>query len=683
MNSSAWRPLAAALSLLGTVAAAQSHTAITRATLIDVKAGRAVPNQTVLIKDDRIDGVVTAEAIAQLGQSTRVIDGSKLFIIPGLFDAHVHYVDHENFGKLFIAHGVTFVRDMGGPTESILSTRDKLNKGELLGPEMICTGAIIDGNPPVWPFSEACDTPEEARAAVQKLKAAGVNQIKVYSKLKPDVYRAAVEEARKVGLKAVGHIPLSISPDEAAAAGQSSVEHLSQIDRLVAELVPDAEADKSLRGGMWAGFNAWDRMPKVDPAALDARLKPFAAAGMFQCPTLVVMAGIGRLSEPDADKDPRLAYVPTEFRSFWGGDQYKGFSRWAGQAVPHMQSMVRAMDKAGVPLMIGTDLANPYVFAGLSVHEEMQLFAKAGVEAASVLRSATIIPAEFMGVADRYGTIEKGKVASFVLLSANPLDDISNTLKIEGVFVRGKYYDRIALDNLLKDVRLQVVASLPKTSAIKLELPGEPIARGTYTAKFGKFDAGTEEFLITRAADGFRLIANNQPKGGFQKPTLVTMHYGPDWSFISATFKPLVESPTEATYTRIGKQIEARATKDGKPLPVQTVDAPDTFSLGSPIYAGEFMSLQAAKLEVGKTLEASAIGFGYPDWKLTTTTITITREPDTEVQRAGGKAKARFFKSVLNTPMGAFNGKTWTDERGVVLKSEVVMPFGTVTAELK
>lgn len=674
-----------ALTLAASTAAAQDRRVITNTTIIDVERAQAIKGQSILIDNGKIAAIATGGAAAVLPANSgtaETIDGSKLFIIPGLFDSHVHYVDPESFGKLMIAHGVTFVRDLGADTSTIISVRDRLNTGELLGPEMICTGAIIDGNPPVWPFSEACDTPEEARAAVQKLKAAGVDQIKVYSKLKPDVYRAAVDEAKKLGLKPVGHIPTSVTPDEAREAGQTSVEHLSQFDRIVADLVPD-ESDKNRGTAIWAGFSAWDRMPRVDQSQLAARLKPFADAKMHMVPTLVVMSGIGRLADPEALKDPRLDLVPMDLRSFWAGDQYKGFGSWAAKAVPNMQTMVLAMHKAGVPLMVGTDLANPNIFAGLSVHDEMQLWAKAGIPAADILRSATIIPAKFMGVSTRLGTIEKGKAATFVCLSANPLDDIGNTLKIESVFQRGKCFPRSELDSLIKQVRDQVSASKPTANSVKLELPGQEIVRGHYTAKFGAFDAGTEDFLITKAADGYRVMAHTQPKGGMQKPSIITLHYGPDWSFTSATYKELVQSPIEATYTRVGKQIEVKAKKGDKELPGQTLPLPESFVFSSPINSGDF-TVQAEKLEPGQTKETTAISFGYPDWKLTTTPQTITREEDGEVTRPdGSKLKARIHRFITKTPMGEFKGRSWSDDRGVILKSELVMPFGTVTAELK
>src|SRR5688572_21401895 len=175
----------AAAALFTTLAAAAEPPAppapvvIRNVTIIDVEAGKALPPADVFLSGDRITAI--GQPPAERPETT--IDGTGLFLIPGLFDAHVHYVSPESYGPLMIANGVTFVRDLGGFTDQMLELRRQLNTGEILGPRMICTGAIIDGESPVWPFSEECKTEEDARAAVRKLKAAGVDQIKVYSKL--------------------------------------------------------------------------------------------------------------------------------------------------------------------------------------------------------------------------------------------------------------------------------------------------------------------------------------------------------------------------------------------------------------------------------------------------------------------------------------------------------------------
>lgn len=656
---------------------------IRNVTIIDVEAGRALPPTDVYLSDGRITAIGQPPA----DEPAATIDGAGLFLIPGLFDAHVHYVHPETYGPLMIANGVTFVRDLGGFTEPTIALRDQLNRGEILGPRMICTGAIIDGKEPIWPFSEECATPEQAREAVRKLKDAGVDQIKVYSKLQPDVYRAAIDETHKLGLKAVGHIPMACTVDDAVAAGQDCVEHLSRFETIVTKLLPDA-ADTRARG-TWGELRAFAHLDRVDPDALRKHLEAVAAAGVVQCPTIVVLAGIGSMADGGAGGEganpaehPLLKYTPTDLRSFWETASYKNWAEQAAMVVAPMQRLTRGLHDAGATLMIGTDLANAYVFAGFSVHREMELWAEAGIPAPDILRAATITPARFCGVDADYGSVAPGKAASLVLLEANPLEDIRNCAKIREVFLDGRRFDRAALDALLAGVEKQVAdAASSAGTVVKLELPGEVVARGSFVAKFGPYDAGGEEFLITRTADGYHLMAHNKPSGGFQKPSVITIHAGPDFVIRSCEFKELTDPPTGATYTIEGNTFTATPTK-GQP---QTLEAPPGSMFTTVSYATDFFLLGAMALEPGQSTTFTTVGFGFaqPAWRMGTAEAELTRHDDVEIEHAGAKVTARRYTSVTKTPMGPFRGETFTDAQGVPLKSSLTMPFGTVTMERK
>lgn len=670
--------LAAAISAVAAprAAAPPASVVIRNVTIIDVEAGRALPPADVYLNGGRISAIGDPPA----ARPASVIDGAGLYLIPGLFDAHVHYVHPDTYGPLMVASGVTFVRDLGGFTEPMISLRDQLNSGEILGPRMICTGAIIDGQEPVWPFSEECTTPEQARDAVRKLKAAGVDQIKVYSKLQPEVYRAAVDEAHKAGLKTVGHIPLACTVEDAVAAKQDSVEHLSRFETIITRLLP-ADGDDRVRG-TFGEMRAFARLDQVDPAALRKELKTIADSGIVQCPTISVLAGIGSMAGDGAPADPLLKYTPTDLRSFWETGQYKNWAEQAAMMVAPMQQITRGLHDAGATLMVGTDLANAYIFAGFSVHREMGLWAEAGIPAADILRAATITPARFCGVDADYGTVKAGKAASVVLLEANPLEDIANCSKIREVFLDGRRFDRAALDGLLAKVEKHVAdGAAPQAAAVKLDLPGEVVARGSFAAKFGPYDAGGEDFLITKSADGYRLMAHNQPKGGFQKPSVITLHAGPDFMVRSCEFKELTKEPTIATYAVEGNTFTATPAK-GQP---QTLEAPAGAMFATVSYAGDFLILSAAALEPGQTKTFTTVGFGFaqPAWKLGTTDMDLTRHDDVEIDHAGAKVTARRYTSLIKTPMGAFKGETFTDAQNVPIKASLVMPFGTVTMERK
>lgn len=649
-------------------------------TVIDVERGEAIPGRAVVVDRGVISLVAEASSFVPDGRPR--INGDGLYLIPGLIDSHVHYISPETYGPLFLAHGVTLVREMGQSTSSVVALREQLARGTLVGPEMICAGAIVDGNPPVWPFSEVCRTPEEARAAVQRLKQAGVDFIKVYSRLRPEVYRAAVEEARALGLAAVGHVPGAVSMAEALDAGQGSNEHLMGFDRVVDGLAPRDDAQADDRAGVFGTMLAWTKLGTIDRAALRRELSRFRP--MTQTPTLVVMAGIGSIGEGDPDDDPRVLLVPEHIRAFWKSEMYSGgFSRIARTVLPHMREFVGELHRAGVPLLVGTDLGNPYVFAGSSVHDEMGHFAAAGIPAADVLRSATITPARFFGLDARLGSIAPGKAASMVLLGANPLESAANVSEIEGVFLRGRYHDRAALDELVEGVRRGIAAPAPKATS-ELRAEGETHARGTYALKFGQFDAGTEEFVLSRVADGHRFIAQSRPRGGGQRPFIVSASFTERGEFLEAEYRTLEGPELRVEYKRADGAISATAFGAEEAPQLQRLEMGPDAVAGLPAYAAELFTLRVLDLAPGESTTYRSIGFGFPSWRLSESDVAITREADAMFVRSDGvETLARRYTSTTRTEMGEFRFETWTNHAGIVLRTTITMPFGVLTAELK
>lgn len=369
-------------------------------------------------------------------------DEASLYAVPGLIDSHVHFAAPEVYGPLMLAHGVVLVRDLGAYTEHILMIREALESRELLGPEMVCTGAIIDGDPPFWPFSEACDTPEDGRAAVRKLHAAGVDYLKVYSLLKPEVYFAICDEAKKVGLDVVGHIPNAVTVEQAMTSGQRTAEHLMEVP-LGIHGQPRKRRGISADGD-WLGY------ADVDPAKIDAFCAELAASGLAQCPTMVVNLGMIAVAEGTGRTNPRSRFFSQDAIDRWEADGYRRWGAALKTTMPHRMDFLARLHRAGVPILAGTDVANPYVFPGASLHEELAVFVDAGISDADALATATTVPAEILGVDDRFGTIEPGKRASFFLTTINPLEDLAGALgAIEAVVFRGTVYDREGLAGLV------------------------------------------------------------------------------------------------------------------------------------------------------------------------------------------------------------------------------------------
>jgi imidazolonepropionase-like amidohydrolase len=424
--------------------------AITSVAIVDVEHGTVVPEQTVLVVGDRIEKVGQRSDVS-VPRDARRIDGRGLYLMPGLVDAHVHYYDPPVFGRLLIANGVVLVRDMGLPTDAILKLRDALNRGDILGPEMVATGAVIDGSPPLIPsVSVGVATPEEGRAAVVDHARAGVDMIKVYSSLDRDVFLAIVEEADRQGLKVVGHVPNSVPIDTAAAAGLRSSEHFFGFEKLVAALLGEPTAQGYT--GMGSDAPYLRRWREIPPATLQSTFRQLGASGLTVCPTVVTFKTGMRTKAFQTGTFEGSEYVSQRVLDVWK-------SQWAGQNdLPdfvwrNWAALVGELNRAGVPLMVGTDLTVPGILPGFSVHEEMAIWQKAGIPPADVLRGATLVPARFMGLGDRLGSVGEGKTASLVLIRANPLANVRNAGEIEGVFLRGRYFSRGDANQLLVEAR--------------------------------------------------------------------------------------------------------------------------------------------------------------------------------------------------------------------------------------
>jgi imidazolonepropionase-like amidohydrolase len=419
-------------------------------TIVDVETGSLVPDQTVMIVGDRIDKI-GAPARIEIPERTQTIDGHGLYLMPGLVDAHVHYYDAPGFGRLMIANGILLVRDMGMPNEYILNLRDGLNRGEMLGPEMIATGAILDGYPPLIPLiSLGIQTPEEGRANVIKQVEAGVDMIKVYSRLDRDVFLAILDEAKKYDLKVVAHLPESVYIEDAAEAGLGSSEHFNGFEKVIANLL--GEPVNLTFAGQASDAGYFQRLNEVNPEELQAVYQRIHASGMTICPTVVTFKTLKDIKPLLAGNFPQRKYISPAlidmWRSLWGQQSDLPDFIWKNWV-----QMVADMNACGISLMIGTDLMLPGIIPGYSVHEEMAIWQEAGIPPVDVLRSATLVPAQFMDLGDRLGSIRQGMTASMVLVRGNPLEDVRNAQQIEDVFLRGCYFSRKDLDRLLDEAK--------------------------------------------------------------------------------------------------------------------------------------------------------------------------------------------------------------------------------------
>jgi imidazolonepropionase-like amidohydrolase len=426
-------------------------------TVIDVGAGSAQPNMTVSIVGNGIATVGKKGTVA-IPAGARVVDARGKFVVPGLWDMHVHTVFGDWFpsGKevalpLFIANGVTGVRDMGGELEVLQQWRREIDEGSLVGPRMVLSGPMLDGSEPRFPSSIAVATPEDGRRAVSELKRRGADFIKLQSLMTAEAVAAILDEARKVGIPVAGHVPDAVRAADASNAGQKSFEHLIGIFEGSSKREDELLKGDGGLGKLLEGF---------DPGKSAELIATLAKNQTWQCPTLVWERGGTLLDQRDLAHDPLAKYAPAS----WKEGTWKRFADEMLQSgvedlatrkkfLEKSLEVVAAMHRAGVPFLAGTDTAaGIYVFPGFSLHDELEILVGAGFTPREALEAATTHPAKFLAMEDRLGAVERGKLADLVLLDASPLEDIRNTRRIFAVVANGRWFSREDLDALLRRV---------------------------------------------------------------------------------------------------------------------------------------------------------------------------------------------------------------------------------------
>ncbi|MEZ4584804.1 MAG: amidohydrolase family protein [Gemmatimonadales bacterium] len=429
------------------------------------------------IRDGRITAVGSTSEVGIEPGASRV-SGAGLFLIPGLWDMHVHLspmLDGPEILPVFLAYGVTGVRDAGSE-DSVFVWQREVASGDRIGPRIVAAGGMLVSyttreavGPRAGVTPVASD--QEAKAAVRALEGRA-QYLKLQDSFLPrNMWLAAAAEADRLGLTLASHVPVDLPLDEAIAAGLRCVEHAIGLgialapdeaelrQRVMSRARPVGAERANVLEGYEALFEvaseAWDRLP--DSAWIAADL--MARHGVALDPTLTDLRSVARgTAGRQSFDDPRLAEIPPATRASWER-QLRGalFSPSNADAVANLASrlprLVAELHRRGVTILAGTDAGSPFDFPGSDIHSELALLVEAGLTPLDALRAATVNPAELMGLADSLGAVQAGMLADLVLLEANPLDDIRNSARVVGVVRGGRYHSRVALDSLLTSAR--------------------------------------------------------------------------------------------------------------------------------------------------------------------------------------------------------------------------------------
>jgi predicted amidohydrolase YtcJ len=478
--------LVSILCLLPLVCAhAQSPTvAIRGVTVVDVRDGSLHPEHTVLVTGNRIAAVGPVRDVA-VPVDAEVVEAAGRYIIPGLWDMHVHSVAtveavnpaiaaQDWHFPLFLAHGITGVRNMNDGTGDLRlalsnTIKRQLADGSRRGPpRFLSAGLAIDGDPYLG-FSKkfVVRTAAEARAAVEQLASNGADFIKVYENLSREAYFAIMYEARRRRIPVDGHVPFRVTPEEAADAGQRTAEHP---EALAAGCSAAAEAERERFAGVlanYAGLPGSEELLRMqirhyralydsrDPAACALAFKVYRENGVAVTADLLVYHHIVHAEQILSDT-ARMRLVPAAIRRNWenwlDAERTREFQSILRPIVPLELENVRLANEAGVVLLAATDVDIPLGVPGLSLHEELVRLVEAGLTPLEALQAATLNPVRVLGLAESLGRIAPGMLADLVLLDGNPLEDIRNTLKIRAVVADGRLYRRADLDQLLAGI---------------------------------------------------------------------------------------------------------------------------------------------------------------------------------------------------------------------------------------
>ena len=437
-------------------------------------------NQTVIVKDGKILKVANTSELS-LSPSNRIIDGSGKYLIPGLWDAHVHFAYIEELAPsmfdLFLTHGITSVRDTGGKVDFVKAWKDKAIANPTDAPRVMMAGPLLDGEPNVYDGSDAghpelsvgLDSVGDVEEQIALLLTKDVDLLKAYEMLTPEQFKKICELGKANNLKITGHVPLSMDVISASNAGLNSMEHMRNLEISCASNSEELfkQRQKLLKNmnnltgaNLRSSIHTAQRETAVNNYDDDKANKVLANLkknNTWQIPTLALNTFSSGKHYAKSEFQESFTYLPDTIGKYWmeSIERVKSMepSEFRKQYDQWNYMMISKIHKAGIEIMAGTDTPIAFLTPGLSLHEELADLVKAGLSPIDALKTATVNPAQYFNLEDELGSIKENMWADLVILNANPLEDIHNTKNIDAIFKQGKHYSRENLDAVLKNLK--------------------------------------------------------------------------------------------------------------------------------------------------------------------------------------------------------------------------------------
>ncbi|HZW59802.1 MAG TPA: amidohydrolase family protein [Woeseiaceae bacterium] len=435
---------ALAVCLASALPAPAAEIAFVNVNVVTMADDNVLREQTVVVREGRITAIGPVDDTA-LTEGTEVIDGTDRFLMPGLAEMHGHIPaaaagDLQRVMTLFVANGVTSVRGMQGGV-SHLAMRGRLERGELLGPRLVTAGPSINGG--------SVSNPAQAVAMVRRQAAAGYDFLKIHPGLTRAEFRATAATAAETGMRFAGHVPDAVGVPLALELGISSIDHL---DGYMQQLIP---ADVDPTGGI-GGFFGVSLARIAERGRIPAIVAQTLAAGTWNVPTESLFENMISDEPPASMRNwPEMQYMPAETVQRWAERKRElqssaDFDRAvADRAIELRRALIRELHRQGAGLLLGSDAPQVFNVPGFSLHRELHYLVVSGLTPYEALQTGTIAAARWFGVSGEAGTVAVGKRADLVLLDDNPLADIANSRRVHGVMLRGRWFDRRRLDELL------------------------------------------------------------------------------------------------------------------------------------------------------------------------------------------------------------------------------------------